>query len=235
MLTHRKNMYVSSVTPQSVFSQRAMYFPGQNLCLAVVFLCAALAACTPARQPVPDVRQYTLEYPSPVLTGPRAKAVLHVARFGAAPEYRTTKLIYRDQSFVRQEYTYHQWRATPQILASDFIRRDLHASGLFTAVNPPSSMIPATHEIEGMVEQWLEEDRPEHWLATLELTITLVDVRAPASPDMILFQRTYQHSQPCAQKNPVAVVEAMSQAMEILSARIIADVHADILHASQKP
>lgn len=167
---------------------------------SVFLLCIALTACTPARQPMPDIRLYTLEYPSPVLTGPRAQAVLHVARFGAAPEYRTPKIIYRDQSFVRQEYTYHQWRATPQVLAADFMRRDLQASGLFIAVNPPSSLIPATHEIEGMVEQWLEEDGPEQWMATLELTITLVNARASASPDMVLFQRTYRHSQPCAKK-----------------------------------
>ena len=58
------------------------------------------------------------------------------------------------------------------------------------------------------------------------LTITLLDLRAQAAPEQVLFQRTYRESQPCAKKNPDSVAEAMSRVMRALSGRIIADIHA---------
>jgi len=196
--------------------------------LVPFILMLTLAGCGAARTTAPDVRYYTLEYESPTLTGQQAKAVIALNRFGVAPEFNTGKIVYRDLSFGRQEYAYHQWRSTPQALVADYLRRDLQQSGLFLAVNQPGSSLPATHQVEGMVEEWMEVDEEEHWLATASLTITLLDLRARDLPDQILFQRTYRESKPAAKKNPGSVVEAMSRVMRTLSERIIADVHAAV-------
>ncbi len=193
--------------------------------LALAILVLALAGCGAARKNAPDTRYYTLEYEPPVVPGERTGAVLALNRFGVAPEFNTTKIVYRDLSFGRQEYHYHQWRATPQSLVADYLRRDLQASGLFLAVSGTGSSLPATHQIEGMVEEWMEVDGQDRWLATAELTITLLDLRARAVPELVLFQRTYRESEPSAKKNPGSVVEAMSRVMRTLSGRIIADVH----------
>lgn len=193
--------------------------------IALAFLVLALTGCGAARTAVPDTRYYTLEYDPPAVSGERAQAVVSVSRFGVAPEYNTAKIVYRDLSFGRQEYHYHQWRSAPQILAADYLRRDMLASGLFLAVAGPGSALPATHRVEGMVEEWLEVDGQDRWLATAELTVTLLDLRAASAPDMVLFQRTYRGSEPSAKKNPGSVVEAMSRVMRTLSGRIIADVH----------
>ena len=193
--------------------------------IALAVLALALAGCGAARTTVPDTRYYTLEYDPPAVSGERAQAVVSVSRFGVAPEYNTPKIVYRDLSFGRQEYHYHQWRGTPQSLAADYLRRDLQASGLFLAVAGPGSALPATHRVEGMVEEWLEVDGQDRWLATAELTVTLLDLRAASAPDMVLFKRTYRGSEPSAKKNPGSVVEAMSRVMRTLSGRIIADVH----------
>jgi ABC-type uncharacterized transport system auxiliary subunit len=196
--------------------------------LVPFILMLTLAGCSAARTTAPDVRYYTLEYQSPTLTGPQAKAVIALNRFGVAPEFNTGKIVYRDLSFGRQEYAYHQWRSTPQALAADYLRRDLQQSGLFLAVNQPGSSLPATHQLEGMVEEWMEVDGEDRWLATASLTITLLDLRARAIPEQVLFQRTYRGSEPAAKKNPGSVVEAMSRVMRALSGRIIADVHAAV-------
>lgn len=100
-----------------------------------------------------------------------------MTRFGVAPEFNTTKLVYRDLAFGRQEYAYHQWRGTPQALVADYLRRDMQKSGLFMAVAGPNSSMPATHQLEGVVEEWMELDQAERWLASAELTIILLDVR----------------------------------------------------------
>ena len=126
--------------------------------LVPFILMLALVGCGAARTTAPDVRYYTLEYDSPTLTGQQAKAVIALNRFGVAPEFNTGNIVYRDLSFGRQEYAYHQWRATPQALVADYLRRDLQQSGLFLAVNQPGSPLSATHQIEGMVEEWMEVD-----------------------------------------------------------------------------
>jgi len=192
-------------------------------------LASTLAGCGAARSSVPDTRYYTLEYETPAVSGQQTQAIIALSRFGVAPEFNTTKIVYRDLSFGRQEYVYHQWRATPQSLVADYLRRDLQASGLFLAISNPGSSLPATHQLEGMVEEWMEHDEEDRWLATAELTITLLDLRAKSMPNLVLFQRTYRESEPCAKKNPGSVVETMSRVMRTLSGRIIADVHAAIV------
>ena len=191
-------------------------------------LMLALAGCGAARTKAPDVRYYTLEYEAPAVSGETSQAVVTLSRFGVAPEFNTGKLVYRDLSFGRQEYAYHQWRATPQTLVADYLRRDLQQSGLFLAVNRAGSSLPATHQLEGMIEEWMEVDGEDHWLASAGLTITLLDLRAGSVPQQVLFQRTYRDSEPAAKKNPGSVVEAMSRVMRRLSERIIADVHAAV-------
>ncbi|ACU88590.1 ABC-type transport auxiliary lipoprotein family protein [Desulfomicrobium baculatum] len=197
--------------------------------LVPFILILTLAGCGAARTTAPDVRYYTLEYESPTPTGQQAKAVIALNRFGVAPEFNTGKIVYRDLSFGRQEYAYHQWRSAPQALVADYLRRDLQQSGLFLAVNQPGSSLSATHQLEGMVEEWMEVDGEDRWLATASLTITLIDLRARAIPEQVLFQRTYRGSEPAAKKNPGSVVEAMSRVMRTLSGRIIADVHAAVI------
>lgn len=200
--------------------------------MRLIALCALtlmLAGCGAARTTPPDTRYYTLEYDPPEVSGQPTKAVVALNRFGAAPEFNTTKLVYRDLSFGRQEYFYHHWRATPQALVADFLRRDMQASGLFLAVGGPSSSLPATHRLEGIIEEWMEVDGEDNWLATASLTVTLLDLRAKTLPELVLFQRTYRESEPSAKKNPGSVVEAMSRVMQRLSGRIIADVHAAVV------
>ena len=196
--------------------------------LVPFILMLALIGCGAARTTAPDVRYYTLEYDSPTLTGQQAKAIIALNRFGVAPEFNTGNIVYRDLSFGRQEYAYHQWRSAPQALAADYLRRDLQQSGLFLAVNQSGSSLSATHQIEGMVEEWMEVDGEDRWMATASLTITLIDLRARAIPEQVLFQRTYRGSEPAAKKNPGSVVEAMSRVMRTLSERIITDVHAAV-------
>ena len=199
--------------------------------IRLAFLCIialTLTGCGATRTAAPETRYYTLEYETPSVPGRPTGAVIAVKRFGTAPEYNTARIVYRDLSFGRQEYHYHQWRATPQVLVADYLRRDLQASGLFLAVAGNGSSLPATHQIEGIVEQWLEVDGQDRWLATAELTVTLLDLRARNVPDLVLFQRTYRESEPSAKKNPGSVVEAMSRVMRTLSGRIIADVHAAV-------
>lgn len=197
--------------------------------LILLLLCTlTLPACFGSTAKIPDIRYYTLEYDSPVVSGTPVKAVILLNRFGVAPEINTAKMIYRDLAFGRQEYAYHQWRVPPQTMVMDYLRRDLRDSGLFTAVDGPTSTLPATFELEGIVEKWMEVDGADQWSAEAELTVTLIDMRTRFTPDRVLFQRVYRAGEVCAKKNPAAVAAAMSAAMRTLSEKIIADVYAAV-------
>lgn len=192
-----------------------------------ILILAVLSGCA-THTSAPDTRYYTLEYAPPETSGQPVRAVVALSHFGVAPEFNTPKLIYRDLAFGRQDYPYHQWRAAPQTLIMDYLRRDLRQSGLFLAVVGPGSSLPPTHQLEGLLEEWMEVDTDQHWLASAALTVTLLDARAGDATGMVLFQKTYRESEPCTRKNPASVAEAMSRAVQKMSGRIITDVHAAI-------
>jgi ABC-type uncharacterized transport system auxiliary subunit len=191
------------------------------------FILAILVGCA-THTSVPDTRYYTLEYAPPEVSGRPVRAVVALNHFGVAPEFNTHRLIYRDLAFGRQDYAYHQWRAVPQTLLMDHLRRDLRESGLFLAVVGPGSSLPPTHRIEGILEEWMEVDTDQHWLADAAVTITLLDARTGDSTEMVLFQKTYRESVPADRKNPASIADAMSRAVQKISAQVIADVHAAV-------
>lgn len=199
----------------------------------LAFILALLSGCA-SHTSLPDTRYYTLEYAPPEVSGQPVRAVVALNHFGAAPEFNTPRLIYRDLAFGRQDYAYHQWRAMPQTLFMDYLRRDLRESGFFTAVVGPGSSLPPTHQIEGILEEWMEVDTDQHWLANAAVTITLLDARAKDTTGMVLFQKTYRESEPSARKNPASIADAMSRAVQKISGQIIADVHAAISKQQSK-
>ncbi|RPI74678.1 MAG: hypothetical protein EHM45_17810 [Desulfobacteraceae bacterium] len=191
-----------------------------------VTVCFWLSGCADLNKPGNKVSLYTLEYevaaakdlkPLPV--------VLRVERFSASPLYRTESMVYREKPFKKESYSFYQWRAKPEDLVSYFFMRDLQQSGLFKAVLPAASALPATHLVLGNVEEFLEADQAPAWQAVLSVTIVL---RAQKEPDIIksiLIQKTYTAIETCKFNNPQAVAEAMSRAMALVSQIMIRDVH----------
>lgn len=80
----------------------------------------------------------------------------------------------------------------------------------------------------------MELDEEDGWLATAELTITLLNARVRHIPDLVIFQRQFKASEPCAKKNPGSVAESMSLVMSRLSAQIISDIHQAIVDHQDK-
>jgi cholesterol transport system auxiliary component len=177
-------------------------------------------------KPNNKVSLYTLEYASPAANDLKPlPLVLRVERFSASPLYQTENMVYREKPFKKESYSFYQWRAKPEDMVSYFLMRDLQQSGLFKAVLPAASALPATHLVFGNVEEFLEADQEPAWQAVLAVTIVL---RAQKEPDImksILLQKTYAVTETCKLKNPQAVAEAMSRAMVQVSQQIIRDIH----------
>lgn len=181
-----------------------------------------LESCLNLKQPSHKIEFYTLEYDPPQVADFKPlPLVIRLERFSVAPEYNSERIIYRDKSFKRDAYVYFRWRANPSDLVTSFLSRDIKQSGLFKAVLSFDSRLPSSYLVEGSVDEFFEWDSEERWEAILSVSITLMAENDPDSSKRILFQKNYHTSEPCNQKNPRAIAEAMSQAMSKISKEII--------------
>ncbi len=185
-----------------------------------------LCSCISLKNPADKIEFYTLEYNPPVISDLKPLShIIRLDRFGVSPIYNTDRIIYREGSFKRDTYFYHKWRANPGDLVAYFLSRDIRASGLFSAVIENDSKLQSSYLIEGSVDEFYERDAEDKWEAVLSIGITLMAEREPDISKRIIFQKTYRIAEPCRQKNPRALIEAMSTAMLKASSDIIKDIY----------
>ncbi len=203
--------------------------------LPILCLTLNLAACLDLKQPRNKIDYYTLEYdpPAPDHHPPISKSI-RVNQFSVSPIYNTNRIIYREGLYKREAYVYHKWRANPADVVTYLLRRDLQQSGLFKAVVSRESRLPSAYVLEGSVDEFLEWSKKTVWEAYLSVSVTLMQENEPDISKKILFQKSYFSSQPCRQKNPGALAEAMSLAMSEISAQIMLDIYKAILSTGPK-
>jgi ABC-type uncharacterized transport system auxiliary subunit len=172
------------------------------------------------------VHQYILEYPAPVLGGKtKSPEAVKVGLFSVAQAFNTNNMVYQPQPYKSETYNYSRWRANPGYLVTDYLLRDFRDSNLFTAVFGPGSNGKFRFFLEGGVEEFQEVDEPDGWKAVLAVTVTLLDVSQEELPQRVVFQKSYRAAEPMPDKTPQGLAQAMSRAMEQLSARIITDTY----------
>jgi ABC-type uncharacterized transport system auxiliary subunit len=175
---------------------------------------------------MPETQYYTLSYDPPNFKGLKPlPVVLGVDRFLVSPVYDSNKIIYQENPFRRDAYTYRRWRVNPGDLVTCFLTRDLGQSGLFKAAFASETGFPFSHVIEGVVDEFFEQDDKDEWKAVLSIDVILMAANEPDICNSVLFQKKYNIRETCRQKNPQSLAEAMSKAMARLSEQIIMDVY----------
>ena len=198
--------------------------------ICVLFLCFLLliVGCVNFREPIEAEKTtfYTLEYdpPAPSHLQPLSVA-LRVKRFSVAPTYDTNRIIYREGAFERDAYVYHKWRNNPGALVSHFLSRDMRESGLFEAVLSHDSRVPASHILEGRVDEFFEWDAKDGREAVLSVSIVLTAVDEMEVGKRTLLQKSYHKRDLCRGKTPKALAEAMSHAMSEVSSEITKEIY----------
>ena len=194
-----------------------------RLVLLAAFLVACLGGCG---KPPMLVNQYLLEYPAPV-TGGKVKipAAVKVELFSVAQAFNTNAMVYQPRPFQSQSYNYSRWRANPGYMVTDYLTRDLRESRLFQAVFGPDSGDKYRFKLEGGLAEFQELDNSDGWQASLALTVTLLDTSQEELPQRVVFQKNYRVLEPMPEKTPQGLAQAMSRAMEQVSARIINDTY----------
>lgn len=184
------------------------------------------------------IHYYALDYPSKQfqsqqLCRPDQKnifpctlpVVIRFERFKAAPMYESNGMVYRRGDYRADTYVYHKWRAVPADMVTYFLARDFRESSLFKGVFTSSQHLHATHRIEGIVEQFFEQDDEPIWKAVLSINIILLSENEPDISQRIIFQKQYQADMPCIHHSPDGFVDAMSRAMASVSEQIVRDVY----------
>lgn len=175
------------------------------------------------------VYYYTLDYKSEAPNAPsRLPVVLRVNRFSVSPPFNSQRIVYAEKNLHRNTYAYHHWIAQPGELLSYLLARDLDYCDGFQAVLPADATQPATHDIYGWVEEFIEIDDHNPWQASVRIHITLASALDPDASRRILMQKRYSQKVDCEAKTPAALAQAMSVAVASIYKEVVHDIHSHL-------
>jgi ABC-type uncharacterized transport system auxiliary subunit len=202
---------------------------------AMIFACMmALTGCMGNASAPSTVYYYTLDYASEAPSAPsRLPVVLRVNRFTVSPPFNTQRIVYAEKNLHRNTYAYHHWIAQPGELLSYLLARDLDYCDGFRAVLPADATQPATHDVYGWVEEFMEIDDHNPWQAAISVHITLASALNHDASRRILTQKRYSRKADCKAKTPAALAEAMSAAVASIYKEVVQDIHSR-LHTDHK-
>jgi len=181
-----------------------------------------MSGCLDLKQPPVTIAYYTLEYTAPeIKDSPALPVVLRIAPIRAATPYRSTQMVVRSAPFKRDAFIYHRWHTDPGNMITENLINDLKQSALFQAVLPVDSYHSGKYLLEGTVDEFYVQEESGSWQAVLSLTLTLM----ATTEGTIVWQQQVRASGPCLSKTPQGIAQAMSTAMQTLSAEIITTLY----------
>lgn len=196
------------------------------LLILIFVLTMIMGGCTNIKHAPLEIHYYTLEYDPPrsVETNPLPYTV-KIEQFQSSPLYDSNRIIFKKEDFTRDEYTYHKWRAHPGELVSFYLARDFSDTGRFQAALSYESTLPYSHLITGVVEDFYLQkgDTSE---AVLSIAVNLVEGVRRNQSNAILMQKKYRLGIESQADGPQGFAEAMSTAMQQVSAEILRDIAA---------
>lgn len=192
--------------------------------LVFIILFMTMSGCTSMQHAPLEIHYYTLEYdpPRPAKAG-MLPYVVKIEQFQTSPLYDSNRIIFKDEDFTRDAYTYQKWLAHPGELVAFFLARDLSEAGRFQAALYYESNLPYTHLITGMVEDFYFQAR-DSGEAVLSVAVNLVDSTPRNNGQTILMQKKYRLAIKTQRDGPQGLAGAMSMAMQRISAEILSDV-----------
>ncbi len=203
--------------------------------LLLLLLPSFLISCMGRTSGANPIYYYTIDYePRPTFYAVSLPVVLRVHRFSVSPPFNSQRMIYADNGMHRNGYGYHQWIASPGELLPFVLARDLKYSGALQTILTPDATLPATHELHGWVEKFVEQDNSSSCNAFARLHITLKTASGSDPSQSILLQESYQARSPLKGKKPGDFALAMSQAVAQIYKAVIEDLYRQ-LSSGQTP
>jgi uncharacterized lipoprotein YmbA len=175
--------------------------------LATAAAGVVLAACS-FSSPTPEMRYYVLAVPPG--TAPALRVPVRVEGFSIDDPYATRQLAYRTSPYRLAYYNYHRWAGSPQSVVAGAAREYLGRA-------TPAGDGPA-FELSGHIRRLEEVDGADGWQGTIAMDVT---VRRQGT---VVLDRAVAETEPAAERNPEAVVAALSRALGRVLDRLAADL-----------
>ncbi len=190
----------------------------------LLFICAAIVTgCFGRTKPPYVMEQYTLDHASP-----KADRVLRpvdelltVERFAVAPQFNSMSMMIRTGQYRLDTYDYSRWYVNPADMITDFVLRDITRSGLFKGTYSSYDTELSRYILEGYIDEFGETTDGK---ALASIRITLLDTSQQNPVGQIIFQKQYVQSAPIGNRSANGLAAGLSQAMQEMSARLIADI-----------
>ena len=194
--------------------------------LMLIAILVMVGGCTDFKQVPVESHYYTIEYdpPRPIKAEP-LPYIVKIEQFQTSPLYNSNHIVFKNEDFTRDEYTYHKWRAHPGELVSFFLSRDFSETGRFQAALYYESSLPYTYLITGVVEDFYLQ-AGDFGEAVLSVAMNLVDSTRHGKGNFVLMQKKYRRSVETHKRDPSGLAKAMSTAVQQISAQILNDVYA---------
>jgi uncharacterized lipoprotein YmbA len=182
--------------------------------LAVIVAVGLIATACASVRTSPEIRYYVL-----AVTNDNARALpapVRVDVFSIDDPYATRQLAYRASPYRLAYYNYHRWAGSPEGVVAAAVRDYLEQGG--------AEVEGAPFEISARVRRLEEVDDDEGWSGALTIDFTVHQAGA------LVLERAYSETEPAAERNPEAVVAALSRALNTILHTLVgdlADVHAN--------
>ncbi|MEN6373368.1 MAG: ABC-type transport auxiliary lipoprotein family protein [Smithella sp.] len=196
-------------------------------CLAIIPGCVSTTG-----KPQAPVEMYLIDYPAPTFDKPdKINGTIRVNRFTIATAYNSNHMIFRQDNYAFDSFNYNRWAVNPADMVGDILLRDLQAGGLFRAVFSRYTVDEGRYVVQGGIDEFFLRKDGNGNNAVISLAITLTDTKQRESGKRIVFQKKYSREETLTEQSPRGYCQAMSRAVQKLSAQIINDISQGIKSA----
>jgi ABC-type uncharacterized transport system, auxiliary component len=155
-------------------------------------------------------------------TPPPTDIVLSVRRLTVSDLYNTREIIYQMADGRMESDFYNLYFITPGSMLSSELRKWLTASGRFSHVIAPGSMVVPTLTLEGVVNTFYGDYSGGQASAVVDMQFFLIDESTPDND--VLFSKNYTQRVPLSQPDPQQLVTALTQGVQAIFTQLESDL-----------
>ncbi len=193
------------------------------MAMALVF---AASGCVNLKQPAVEKRYYNVEANRPAQANrTAADAVLKVRRLRVSPSYSGKGLVYKSGPSAYESDFYNAYFIPPSDMLTQEVMDWLAATGVFSHVVDPSSLVQADLTLEGVVNAIYGDYASTPGKAVLKMQFFLIDESRPERA--IVFAKDYDREEDLYTDSPARLINAQGENL----ASILKELESDLRQA----
>jgi ABC-type uncharacterized transport system auxiliary subunit len=196
---------------------------------AILGVTLFLVVCGCALKTGNAIIYHTLDYPPPdkEFQTPIPHTLM-VYRFLLAPDVESDSILMSEPKGTEKSVRFHRWQENPADIVTDFLFRDLEASGLFRKTVDQVSNVRYRYALEGTLKGMHGIIKDGQASALLELEVVFTDFDAPRPAQKDLVKKTYKVEIPSKDASAESFLAAFNAGVKEISALLRADIRSAV-------